>query len=186
MIFSHARTLFACAAFAIAFSSAANADDCKLGRVASLDFTEDGAIVVPVSIEGTSVRMFVDTGGMASAVDPVVANNLHLAQRRIMEGRLYDGAGDPFTYIAQIHDLGLGETHASDLRFLVWPTPSFSKQELAGALGTDLLRNYDVDIDFAAHKLNLFSQDHCPGKVVYWASNNVAVVPMHVVNSGHI
>lgn len=57
---------------------------------------------------------------------------------------------------------------------------------MAGTLGADLLRNYDVDIDFGAHRLNLFSQDHCPGKVVYWASANVAVVPMHVVNSGHI
>ncbi|HEY6578350.1 MAG TPA: aspartyl protease family protein, partial [Rhizomicrobium sp.] len=45
---------------------------------------------------------------------------------------------------------------------------------------------FDVDIDFAAKKLNLFSQDHCAGKVVYWAADAVTVVPMHVVNSGHI
>ena len=50
----------------------------------------------------------------------------------------------------------------------------------------DLLHNYDVDLDIDAGKFKLFSQDHCPGKVVYWPASTVTVVPIRVVRSGHI
>ena len=53
-------------------------------------------------------------------------------------------------------------------------------------LGADLLKLYDLDIDFASQKLSLFSQDHCPGKVVYWPASAVSVIPIHVEYSGHI
>ncbi|MGH6889186.1 MAG: aspartyl protease family protein [Rhizomicrobium sp.] len=180
------RTLLACAFFSIAFSTAASADDCKLARIASFDFAENGAIIVPVSINGTSVQMAFDTGAPLSAIDPNVANNLALPQRRIMQGVVYNEAGQPFSYIATVHDFGLGTAHASNLEFLVWPSPISTSMQIGGTLAADLLRHYDVDIDFGAHKLNLFSQDHCPGRVVYWTSDNVAVVPVHVVESGHV
>ncbi|HEX4078096.1 MAG TPA: retroviral-like aspartic protease family protein [Rhizomicrobium sp.] len=181
------RALFACAFLATVISAGASADECKLQRVASLDFTENGAIIIPVSLAGTSVRMALDTGSPLSAVDPIVAHNLHLIEQRIMQGAMYDSAGEPFTYIAVVHDLGLGDMHASSVKLAVWPSPMGSGDfRMGGTLGADLLRHFDVDIDFAAHKLSLFAQDHCPGKVVYWTSGGVAVVPMHVVNSGHI
>jgi hypothetical protein len=174
-------------AFFIAVGSIAKADDCKLQRIASLDFTENGSIIVPVSLEGTSVRMALDIGAPLSAVDPIVAHNLHLVQRRIAQGFMYDIAGEPFTYIAVPHDLALGDMHASGVDLMVWPSPMGGGDgRIGGTLAADLLRRYDIDIDFASHKLSLFSQDHCPGKVVYWTSGDVAVAPMHVVNSGHI
>jgi hypothetical protein len=37
-------------------------------------------------------------------------------------------------------------------------------------------------MDFGAGKLNDFSQDHCPGKVVYWNPAAVSAVPMRVRN----
>jgi predicted aspartyl protease len=187
MMCRSAGALLASAFFAGMVSAAANADDCKLQRVAALDFTEDGAIVVPVSLEGTSVQMILDTGSMLSAVDPIVANNLHLIQRRIMQGMAFDVAGESMNYIAIPHDVGLGDMHANNVKLFVWPSPlRGGNGRIGGLLAADYLRHYDVDIDFGSHKLSLFSQDHCPGKVVYWTSGAVAVVPMHVVNSGHI
>jgi hypothetical protein len=103
-----------------------------------------------------------------------------------MQGAIYNVQGESFTYAATIHDLGLGDMHASDVQLLVWPSPMTNNGSIGGTLAADLLRHYDVDIDFGAHKISLFSQDHCPGKVVYWTSDNVAVVPVHIVNSGHI
>jgi hypothetical protein len=44
-----------------------------------------------------------------------------------------------------------------------------------GALGMDVFAHFDIEIDMAARKLNLYSQDHCPGKVVYWAKTYDAV-----------
>ena len=108
MIRRFAHALVAGAFFTATVSTITNAADCKLQRIASLDFTENGSIVVPVSLEGTTVRMAIDTGSPLSAVDPVVANNLHLIERRVMQGFVYDVAGEPITYIAVPHDLGLG------------------------------------------------------------------------------
>ncbi len=181
------RALFAGAFLAAVVCGTANADDCKLQRIASMDFTENGSIIVPVSLEGTSVRMALDTGAPLSAVDPIVAHNLHLIQRRIMQGFVYDIAGEPITYIAVLHDLGLGDMHAGGVDVMVWPSPMGGGDgRIGGTLAADMLRHYDIDIDFGSHKLGLFSQDHCSGRVVYWTTGDVAVVPMHIVNSGHI
>jgi predicted aspartyl protease len=185
MILHNARMLLACAVF-VTFATAAYADDCKLGRIASFDFTENGSIVVPVSIEGTSVRMAIDTGAPLSAIDPNVAHNLKLVQHRIIQGAMFNMSGEPISYIAVLRDLGLGDMHASNVELMVWPSPMTSDGRIGGILAADLLRHYDVDVDFGWHKLSLFSQDHCPGRVVYWTSDNVAVVPVHVVNSGHV
>lgn len=186
-MFSRTFQVLASAAFlSLAASHAAAADDCRLARIASFDFSDKGALFVPVWINGTSVQIVFDTGAPASAIDPNVANKLGLPQHRIMQGAMYDIAGQPISYIATIHDLNFGNAHASNAEFVVWPSPISTQAQIGGMLAADLLRHYDVDIDFGAHKLNLFSQDHCPGKVVYWASSNVAVIPVHVVASGHV
>ena len=41
---------------------------------------------------------------------------------------------------------------------------------------------YDIELDFAGGKMNYFSQDHCPGKVVYWNTAAIAAAPMRFVN----
>ena len=130
--------------------------------------------------------MGIDTGSPISAVDPNVANNLHLIQKRMFQGMMFDAKGEQFTYVTDLHSLGLGDMTTNNLRMLVWPSPMSENGLIGGVLGADLLRHYDVDLDFGAHKLSLFSPDHCPGKVVYWTNDAVAVVPMHVVNTGHI
>jgi len=185
MIWSRVRAAFAGMLFAV-LSASARADDCKLGRIASLDFTDNGAIVVPVSLEGTTMPMAIDTGAEGSAVDPVAAGNLHLIEHPIFQDMMYDAKGEQFTNMAVLHTLGMGDMHANNVKMLVWPSRMSENGAVAGVLGPDLLRQFDVDIDFGAHKLNLFSQDHCPGKVVYWTSADVAVIPMHVLNTGHI
>jgi hypothetical protein len=34
----------------------------------------------------------------------------------------------------------------------------------------DVLGNLDFELDFANNKLNFYSHDHCPGRVVYWTN----------------
>jgi len=57
--------------------------------------------------------------------------------------------------------------------------------QFGGILGPDMLEKFDADFDFGGNKLNLLSQDHCAGKVVYWNAPAVAVVP-YTRDSGHI
>jgi hypothetical protein len=84
--------------------------------------------------------------------------------------------------------LTLGTLSASDMVFMLAPggSPISDNADVAGILGPDILQHYDVDIDFGSGKLNLMSQDHCEGKVLYWKADAVAVVPMRLMNSGHI
>src|SRR6185312_15919031 len=59
------------------------------------------------------------------------------------------------------------------------PPPDYKAD---GILAGDLLTQFDVEFDFAAKKLNLFSQDHCPGKVVYWTRGGYADLPFHMTS----
>ena len=49
-----------------------------------------------------------------------------------------------------------------------------------------MLKGYDLDLDFANRKVNLISQKHCDGKVVYWPADVVAVVPIEMSQDFHI
>jgi hypothetical protein len=54
---------------------------------------------------------------------------------------------------------------------------SFAGRPIIGGLGMDVLSTVDFELDIAHGKLNLFSQDHCPGRVVYWGGT-VASLPL--------
>ena len=72
--------------------------------------------------------------------------------------------------------LDFGEGHLliappapEDLRDLQAPT--------LGLLGMDALLQIDFELDLAHGRMNVFSQNHCPGQVVYW-SRDYASVPL--------
>lgn len=50
-----------------------------------------------------------------------------------------------------------------------------------GVLALDLFEAVDYDLDFANKKLTLFSDKHCPGKVLYWPADVIAEVPFEFV-----
>jgi predicted aspartyl protease len=176
-----------CCAFLLFCFSAARAEDCRLEQIASLEMTQaPQGLVIPVSIEGIPKSMIVDTGAPLSTIDPRVAKDLQLVTHSIRQGAAFTAQGQQFTGLAVIRKLQIGNMHARDLKFLIYPARLSESSDIAGLLGADFLRHYDIDLDFGAHKLNLFSQNHCPGKVIYWPADSVAVVPMHVINTGHI
>lgn len=182
-----ARRLGAAAFFLFPLSLAARAEECRLEQVASLDMTQsDEGLLVPVSIQGAPKTMIIDTGAPLSVVDPQAAIDLKLITHDVVQGRMYTTSGRQFTQMAIIHGLDIGQMHASDVRVMVEPSRLSGDSRVAGLLGADFLRHFDIDLDFGAHKLNLFSQNHCEGKVIYWPADAVAVVPMNVENSGHI
>ncbi len=170
-----------------AVTAGARAEECRLERVASLAMTQaPPGLLVPVKINGHAKFMIVDTGAPLSAVDPQIASGLRLATRRIRQGTMFTSRGRSFTEMATIFELRMGTMRAADLKFLVYPKRLSGSGDIAGFLGADFLRHYDVEFDFRANRLNLFSQNHCPGKVIYWPADTVAVVPMRISGSGHI
>jgi len=54
-----------------------------------------------------------------------------------------------------------------------------------GMLGTEAFAAMDFELDLSRRKINLFSQDHCDGEVVYWA-HDWGSAPLHIGHYGTI
>jgi predicted aspartyl protease len=180
------------AVFVLGFGGAASAEDnCHpLTIIASVDLvptTDNTWQFVPVTINGSPRLMLLDTGGYVSEITPQAAAEFNLAKRKLGFEQT-NVAGESSDEAAMVSSFGLGRLVAKSMEFVVTPEKSLfgDDKDLVGIIGPNILRNYDIDIDFGAHKLNLISPDHCEGKVVYWHADAVDVVPMNVLPSGHI
>ena len=173
---------------ALAGASAAQAEACRLVRLVSFDIAPrpDREIVIPVSVNGTTRPFGVETSGAISYVSDGLARALDL-DIRASSVTNYRSDGERLNRYVVIDKLGIGPTTATRAHMLVdsGPDQTDPAGPPAGHLGPDYLRNFDLDFDFAAHKLSLFSPDHCKGKVVYWA-RAYATVPFTLNADGHI
>jgi predicted aspartyl protease len=171
----------------LAASARAGEPACKLSMVASFDFAEDASerVIVPATVDGVETHLLVDTGAAATTVSGRLADRLKL-HRNLLEGRSADdmtgrrAAGS----ITTLESVRTGTLHAADVRALIdehWRDPKSD-----GVLGPDFLMQFEVEIDFARHKMNLFVPDHCPGEVVYWTHDPVAVIPVEIDRNGHV
>ncbi len=75
--------------------------------------------------------------------------------------------------MAEYEELTVGDLKYSKGFFLVAPmpidTPVIEGVEVIGWLSGSAFRGVDFELDLAHRKFNVFSQDHCPGEVVYWS-----------------
>jgi len=147
--------------------------NCALNRLVTLDLTPapDGTLLVPVAIQGQVLHFRLNAFGQGW-ISEKTANALKLQA----PPETFDS--DPSlrsTVIAPTLSL-MGRTQRVDVSSVILPTRD-TDDDVDGALGAEVLLSFDLDFDFAANQLNLFSPDHCPGKVVYWA-NDYAEIPM--------
>lgn len=168
---------------------AARGKECGLKLVASVELKLDAeslAPLLPVTLSGHGTYMLLDTGSVFSMISPKTADALSLARKR-SNVEIFDVARDSSRdYVTAPLTLGRLTTDHFDL--VVEPeSMRIGRSPLdEGIIGPDILSRFDVDIDFGTGKLNFISPDHCDGKVVYWPTDAVAVVPMTVFESGHI
>ena len=175
-----------CGLIAAAFLSTAQAQDCGLKRFAALDMLGDprDSVVVAVTMDGTDRKMLIDTGGIYPGISQKAVAELKLKQTGLApEMEIYTAGGKKITDYATVPELQIGSNKVRNLRLMVQPEGMLTEQ-LDGILSPDFLSQFDLDFDFAAKKLNLFSPDHCEGKVVYWAPA-YAVIPFKI-DAGHI
>lgn len=185
-----ARTAFAAVLFAALVSGAA-AQDCTLHPLASLR-TEAGPqnlMLVPVSLNGQQILMLFDTGATRGILDASFAQQLGLTATRIPVAQpvfalphhplrsfemtpstqFFTANGTRLSTYTVVPSFDLGAVHSKDATFMLAGFGDPNIPGLKGILGSDRFRDYDVEIDPRAHLVNLFSQDHCDGHVVYWA-----------------
>jgi predicted aspartyl protease len=185
-------SLTACAFTAIFLATNSWAQECgPLKIVAIVDLRmagEDRAAFVPVTLQGQTKYMLLDTGGTVSEITPTTVAALGLESHKTPTLRFYDVKGNFVDHATVVPDFAIGNLTGHNVDFVVGPDDLFPENEkIAGILGPGILRFYDVALDFANRKFALLSQDHCEGKVIYWKADAVAAVPMEVARaSGHI
>jgi predicted aspartyl protease len=180
---------------------------CKLQNVATLEASRgpNGLLLVPVSIGGQRVSMLLDTGAERGVIDVSVMQALNLTPMKIATPPpMFNVPGAPFLsmvqfsardfyladgtqldHFAKVPSLAVGASHFENMPFLLARFDEKQAQGMEGILGSNVLRNFDVEVDPAAAKVNLFSPDHCEGKVVYWAPT-FADLPIRVRTDGAI
>ncbi len=181
-------TVFLATAMLLSLLADGAAADCgPLKMIASITMTpaaDKRQELVPVKVAGMPVQMLLDTGGVYSEISGATADELKLP---VQTGNfdLY-GVSGASTSLFTAATLEIGSLKADKAALVVDPGLSSSDKTRVGILAPDILRHYDVHLDFGENTLTLLSPDHCEGKVIYWPASAVAVVPMEVLESGHI
>lgn len=145
-----------------------------------------GAVVIPATIDNTPRNLLIDTAGVTSSLTPKVVADLNLTPSASGAGPdQYTVTGKLERQFVNIKTFNIGGMGGSNVSFLVDTQMGYHGDVIGGRLSPDLLQNFDLDFDFAAGKLNLFSPEHCAGRVVYW-TNSYAQIPFKTTRDGKI
>lgn len=128
--------------------------------------------LVEAEINGAKKLFVIDTGAQRSVLAPDAADALNLPTDRKSAQKL-NGVGDAMEpgYPRVVESITLGTAQWKDLRL---PTTGantfarFAEPQLAGFLGADILSRYDVELDFSAHKMTLYTAENCLGQFAPW------------------
>ncbi|HEY5085118.1 MAG TPA: retropepsin-like aspartic protease, partial [Rhizomicrobium sp.] len=93
-----------------------------------------------------------------------------------------DVAGKAATHYAVADSFKLGAMEAKNFELKVDDDDTSGAMD--GVIAPDLLRNFDVEFDFASHTLNLIRPHSCDGKAAYWTARYIAI-PMEITPDGH-
>lgn len=157
----------------------AQAEECALKRIASYDMVQsDPAIIVSMLMAGKPRATALDTGSFANWVTAKFISDDKLIMHPISRMTIYGAEGRVGLYVT-VPSVDIGLVHQPRTNFMVLPEKDFG--DLSAGLGNNALSRFDVELDFASRKVNFFSQDHCEGRVVYWAKT-FAVIPFSMKN----
>lgn len=170
------RTVLFIVVAALCAAGVAQADEkCALQKVASvpLTITPSGVVTLPVTVAGDNLTfsLEINDGFSAIASDYAKKRGFHLSSHlpALLQFDFLNGT-------ATAPDVVLGDLSLKSVQFLHGDIARKGTPAVIGTIGLNLLENYDIEIDFKNNKLILYSQDHCPGNVAYWASS-YAVIP---------
>jgi predicted aspartyl protease len=154
--------------------SVAYAQDCSLQLVNRVQLIRDssGVDLIPVSINGVQKNFVFDTGGGWTSISKDLAVELHLpTEPGGLE--LHDMYGNISSDRTRIREFQVGRLRDQNAYLSV-----LSRLPENGIYAPDHMLLYDIDVDFGTDRLNYFSQNHCPGKVLYWKADAMAEVPI--------
>jgi predicted aspartyl protease len=176
-----------------ATAEAAAAKDCRLRQYASIDLiiAPDGLVLVPAMINDVAVFMALNIGSAFSGIYSTASERLKLQRKSLnLDSVTISVNSENVHDYAIANSVALGSLPFGKAEFLVVSqTPDIGSaivpNPVVGTIGINFFSRVDFEFDFANRKLNLYSQDHCPGEVVYWA-DSFASVPMRKGELGEV
>lgn len=166
--------------FAAGLTSAVQAQDCppltKFTSVKLETLPNSRRVLVPVTINNVPKKFLLDTAGMSGYITKESADELDLPHSHgIRQIRLVK----TFGIGGRTYELPPNETNDTTLVSPEYPVNPDRDGNIDGTLTTAFLLNKgELDIDFPNGTLNLFSPDHCPGKINYWGAPDLGYLPL--------
>lgn len=152
-------------------------------KMQPMDGNKDDVCTVPVDVNDQTKQFLLDTGGALSQLSSRAAEELKL---NIVDSRgfeLYDANGNMSRKMVTAEKFRVGRMLFTKVRL---PVSTFGGDAFAGILSSNMLVNYDIDLDFPGNTMNYVSPDHCKGAVLYWKADQVGVVPITLVDNTRI
>ena len=147
-----------------ALAGAARAQDCRLHQYGSVPLhVADMRVSLPVTIGGVPRDFGFSLQGTFNIMSLDLVEELKIPIRRLPR----DVEMRSFRESVTVPELIIGNIRMTDVQFLVGPR-ELGNPGVRGMIAIGMFGRTDIELDMAGRKLNLFSQDHCPGKVVYW------------------
>ncbi len=172
---------------ALMCSAALHAEEkCTLKIVASLDLIDNpgGTPMVAVTFDGRPAKMILDTGAYWSGITPSAAAGLKTRSLDYI-GAVGAGGGTMRT-AAKVPSLQIGKLMFEDSDFFIFARDNAADPDVIGNIGANILKSYDIEIDYPGRKAKIYLQDHCPGHVVSWPHRELAEIPFSLNKVGHI
>jgi hypothetical protein len=177
MTYVHFRAF--CAVFVsltLCASTGFAADGCALKQIASIpaSLSPNGTLLLDVTLNGIPVKIAAVTNSDLSTVHEKFARRANMPIEDV-HGSVYSTGKRLMSQKTEISSMELGGAKATNGTFILDPNGEDGTDGgSVGALSSDYLSSYDLEIDLANGKVNLFDHDHCKGQVVYWAKEYFA------------
>jgi len=166
---------------------AADADKrCALPQVAALPVTvlSDGELGVPVTLAGKQQILALSISDPYSYLYASYVRGQGLEVKNMPRGVSVQIGKMRANEIAIVPEFGIGAATGKNVQFTEFDDTIGHNNEAVGELALNILSTFDVELDLANNRVNLFSRTHCPGNVVYW-SDSFATLPFATDAAGH-
>jgi hypothetical protein len=146
---------------------------CKFVQEAALPaIFKDGQVLVDVWINGTRAKFRIGTRSAFSQISRAMAQRLQLPIGTA-EFRVATEQGVTWLDGARVSQFKIGEKVGATNNFQVMDDGGDgTTDEFAGVVGQNYLNGFDIELDPALNRVNLFLPIECPADAAYWANEH--------------
>lgn len=145
--------------------------------------------LIDVQVDGKPALMALDTGADRTALSPLAAARLGLPPATLMPERFFTIGGSSQVSSTAMQSVAFGHVRVGPGPIDILPSSqgAAGTGELGfdGVLGGDILRRYQLDLDFSHQRIRLYEGTRCPGPLPGWPAE-VAAVPFTTRPDSHM